>query len=264
MPVAEFSGDRGWGYDGVDLFAPHHVYGGPDGLKRLVNACHARGVAVLLDVVYNHLGPSGNYLLRFGPYLTNRYATPGGDGITDGRGSDEVRRLFCDNTLMWLRDYHFDGVRLDSVRAIIDGPAIHFLEQLAGEVVILERELGRRFVVIAESSLNDPRIVKPPTIGGYGLHAQWSDDFHHALHTTVLVNARGITLTSAPSLTLPKPCARLGFTMDVTRDFAAEDKDARRSVYRDISSLAMRRPTTTVLVIERLAIAVASNERREA
>jgi maltooligosyltrehalose trehalohydrolase len=184
MPIAEFSGDRGWGYDGVDLFAPHHVYGGPDGLKRLVNACHARGLAVLIDVVYNHLGPSGNYLPRFGPYLSNRYATAWGDGINfDGRGSDEVRRLFCDNTLMWLRDYHFDGVRLDSVRAINDASAIHFLEQLAGEVVDLERELGRRFVVIAESSLNDPRILKPPAIGGYGLHAQWSDDFHHALHT---------------------------------------------------------------------------------
>jgi maltooligosyltrehalose trehalohydrolase len=119
-------------------------------LKRLVNACHARGLAVLIDVVYNHLGPSGNYLPRFGPYLSNRYATAWGDGINfDGRGSDEVRRLFCDNTLMWLRDYHFDGVRLDSVRAINDASAIHFLEQLAGEVVDLERELGRRFVVIS-------------------------------------------------------------------------------------------------------------------
>ena len=186
MPVAEFSGDRGWGYDGVDLFAPHHVYGGPDGLKRLVDACHARGLAVLIDVVYNHLGPSGNYLPRFGPYLTHRHATPWGDAINfDGRGSDEVRRLFCDNALMWMRDYHFDGVRLDAVHAIVDASAIHFLEQLAGEVATLERELGRELVLIAESDLNDPRIVRPTAVGGYGIKAQWSDDFHHALHTVL-------------------------------------------------------------------------------
>jgi len=186
MPVAEFSGDRGWGYDGVDLFAPHHTYGGPDGLKRLVDACHARGLAVLIDVVYNHLGPSGNYLPCFGPYLTNHYATPWGDAINfDDRGSDEVRRLFCDNALMWMRDYHFDGARIDAVHAIIDASATHFLEQLADEVATLERQLGRRLVLIAESDLNDPRVVKPTEIGGYGITAQWSDDFHHALHTVL-------------------------------------------------------------------------------
>ncbi|MEA2650235.1 MAG: maltooligosyltrehalose trehalohydrolase, partial [Candidatus Binataceae bacterium] len=140
MPVAEFSGDRGWGYDGVDIFAPHHAYGGPDGLKRLVDACHASGLAVLLDVVYNHFGPSGNYLSRFGHYLTHRYATPWGDAINfNERGSDEVRRLFCDNALMWLRDYHFDGLRIDAVHAIVDLSAIHFLEQLASEVALLEK-----------------------------------------------------------------------------------------------------------------------------
>jgi maltooligosyltrehalose trehalohydrolase len=183
MPVAEFSGDRGWGYDGVDLFAPHHAYGGPDGLKRLVDACHARGLAVLIDVVYNHFGPAGNYLPRFGPYQTHHYATPWGDAVNfDGPGSDEVRRLFCDNALMWLRDYHFDGLRIDAVHAIIDTSAIHFLEQLAIEVAGLERELGRRLVLIAESDLNDSRIVRARELGGYGIHAQWSDDFHHALH----------------------------------------------------------------------------------
>jgi len=141
MPVAEFSGDRGWGYDGVDIFAPHHAYGGPDGLKRLVDACHASGLAVLLDVVYNHFGPSGNYLSRFGHYLTHRYATPWGDAINfNERGSDEVRRLFCDNALMWLRDYHFDGLRIDAVHAIVDLSAIHFLEQLASEVALLGKE----------------------------------------------------------------------------------------------------------------------------
>lgn len=186
MPVIEFSGERGWGYDGVDIFAPHHAYGGPDALKRLVDACHARGLAVLLDVVYNHFGPSGNYLPRFGPYLTHRYATPWGDAINfDERGSDEVRRLFCDNALMWLRDYHFDGLRIDAVHAIVDTSAIHFLEQLANEVAMLEQQIDRRLVLIAESDLNDPRLVRSRELGGYGLSAQWSDDFHHALHTVL-------------------------------------------------------------------------------
>ena len=135
MPVAEFSGVRGWGYDGVDLFAPHHAYGGPEGLKRLVDAAHRKGLAVILDVVYNHLGPAGNYLERFGPYFTARHQTPWGQAVNlDGPGSEEVRRLLCDNALMWLRDYHMDGLRLDAVHALIDTSAVHFLEQLAAEV----------------------------------------------------------------------------------------------------------------------------------
>ncbi|HJU27776.1 MAG TPA: alpha-amylase family glycosyl hydrolase, partial [Candidatus Binataceae bacterium] len=135
MPVAEFSGDRGWGYDGVDLFAPHHSYGGPDGLKRLVDACHATGLAAILDVVYNHFGPSGNYLTRFGPYMTGKYRTPWGDAINfDDRDSDDVRAFLCDSALAWLRDYHFDGLRIDAVHAIVDASAIHFLEQLAAAV----------------------------------------------------------------------------------------------------------------------------------
>jgi maltooligosyltrehalose trehalohydrolase len=183
MPVAEFSGSRGWGYDGADLYAPHHTYGGPDDLKRLVDACHARGLAVILDVVYNHLGPVGNYLARFGPYFTERYATPWGEAINfDGPESDEVRRFFCDNALMWLRDYHFDGLRLDAVHAIIDTSAVHFLEQLVSEVADLQAQSGRHLAIIAESDLNDPRVIRPQDIGGYGVHAQWSDDFHHALH----------------------------------------------------------------------------------
>ena len=129
MPVAEFSGNWGWGYDGVDLYAPHHAYGGPDALKRLVNACHAAGLAVVLDVVYNHLGPAGNYLGRFGPYFTKRYTTHWGEAVNlDGPGSAEVRRFLCDNALMWLRDYHFDGLRVDAVHAIFDSSAVHFLE----------------------------------------------------------------------------------------------------------------------------------------
>ncbi len=184
MPVGEFSGTRGWGYDGVDLWAPHSAYGGPHGLARLVDACHARGLAVLLDVVYNHLGPAGNYLARFGPYFTDRYGTPWGSAVNlDGPGSDEVRRFFIDNALMWLRDFHLDGLRLDAVHAIFDGSALHFLEQLTNDVRGLQAAVGRHLLVIAESDLNDPRLVRAVGVGGYGLDAQWSDDFHHALHS---------------------------------------------------------------------------------
>lgn len=186
MPVAEFPGARGWGYDGVDLWAPRHGYGGPDGLKHLVNACHAGGLAVILDVVYNHLGPNGNYLGRFGPYFTDRYRTPWGDAINfDGPESDEVRRFVCDNALMWLRDYHLDGLRIDAAHAIVDTSAVHVLEQLADEVDALEAELGRHLTLIAESDLNDPRLLRSREAGGYGLDAQWADDFHHALHAVL-------------------------------------------------------------------------------
>ena len=186
MPVAEFSGNRGWGYDGVDLYAPHHAYGGPEGLKTLVDACHSRGLAVILDVVYNHLGPAGNYLGNFAPYFTDRYATPWGQAVNfDGAESDSVRRFVCDNALMWLGDYHFDALRIDAVHAILDTSAVHILEQLATEVDALAARSGRHLSLIAESDLNDPRIVNPRAIGGYGLPAQWSDDFHHALHAVL-------------------------------------------------------------------------------
>ncbi|MBV8452493.1 MAG: malto-oligosyltrehalose trehalohydrolase, partial [Deltaproteobacteria bacterium] len=186
MPVAEFSGARGWGYDGVELFAPHHAYGGPEALKRLVNACHARGLAVILDVVYNHFGPSGNYLPQYGPYLTTRYKTPWGSAVNlDGRGSDEVRRFFCDNAISWMRDYHVDGLRLDAVHAIMDTSPRHFLEQLAEETAELARHTQRRLVLIAEDDLNDPRVVTSADRGGYGLDAQWAEDFHHSLHTVL-------------------------------------------------------------------------------
>jgi maltooligosyltrehalose trehalohydrolase len=192
MPVAEFPGARGWGYDGVDLFAPHHAYGGPKGLKRLVDACHRTGLGVLLDVVYNHLGPSGNDLGRFGPYFTDAYRTPWGDAVNlDRAHSDGVRRFFLDNACMWLEDYHVDGLRIDAVHAIVDTSAIHFLETLAREVRGLEARLGRHLVVIAESDLNDPRVVRPPEIGGYGLDAQWNEDFHHALHAVLTGEREG-------------------------------------------------------------------------
>jgi maltooligosyltrehalose trehalohydrolase len=183
MPVADFPGRFGWGYDGVALFAPAHAYGGPDGLKRLVNACHARGVGVILDVVYNHLGPVGNYLPKFGPYFSERHKTPWGSAVNfDGPSSDEVRRFFCDNALCWFRDYHVDGLRLDAVHEILDTSAVHLLEQLASKVEALKAHLGRHLVLIAESDLNDPRVVRPRALGGCGIDAQWSDDFHHALH----------------------------------------------------------------------------------
>jgi maltooligosyltrehalose trehalohydrolase len=192
LPVAEFPGTRGWGYDGVLLYAPHHAYGGPEGLKRLVDACHGRGLAVILDVVYNHLGPAGNHLARFGPYFTDRYRTPWGDAVNlDQAGSDEVRRFLIGNALGWLGDYHIDGLRLDAVHAFADASAIHFLEELSASAHRLSAQLGRQLWVIAESDLNDPRLVRPPEAGGYGLDASWSDDFHHALHVTFTGEQQG-------------------------------------------------------------------------
>ncbi|HEX6487853.1 MAG TPA: alpha-amylase family glycosyl hydrolase [Candidatus Dormibacteraeota bacterium] len=183
MPVAEFAGARGWGYEGVQLFAPHHAYGGPDGLKRLVDACHARGLAVVLDVVYNHLGPEGNYLPRFGPYLTDSHQTAWGSAFNfDGPNSAEVRRFVVDNAVMWLRDYHLDGLRLDAVHAIFDDSPIHILAELAAAV----RQLERPRWLIAECNYLEPKLV-----GEYGLDAQWDDAFHHALHAYVTGERQG-------------------------------------------------------------------------
>ncbi|MCG5496554.1 malto-oligosyltrehalose trehalohydrolase [Ectothiorhodospira variabilis] len=192
MPVAAFPGRHGWGYDGVALFAPHAPYGGPEGLKRLVDACHGKGLAVLLDVVYNHLGPSGNYLGHFGPYFTDAYQTPWGQAVNlDRADSPEVRRFFLDNALHWLEHYHIDGLRIDAVHAIIDTSATHFLETLAEEVERLQARLGRHLTLIAESDLNDPRILRPRAVGGYGLDAQWNEDFHHALHAALTGERQG-------------------------------------------------------------------------
>jgi maltooligosyltrehalose trehalohydrolase len=192
MPVNAFPGRHGWGYDGVALFAVHEPYGGPEGLARFVDACHARGLGVILDVVYNHLGPSGNYLGEFGPYFTERHDTPWGPAVNfDDGGSDEVRRFFIDNALMWLRDYDMDGLRLDAVHAIEDTSAVHILEELAAEVAALAAEVGRPLWLIPESDLNDPRLLWSTERGGYGLHAQWSDDFHHAIHAAVTGESTG-------------------------------------------------------------------------
>lgn len=192
MPVVEFPGDRGWGYDGVDLFAPHHAYGGPDGLKRFVDACHEHDIGVVIDVVYNHLGPSGNYLGQYGPYFSDRHHTNWGDGVNlDGPNSHEVRRFFIDNALTWLRDYHADGLRLDAVHALADESAVHLLEALADEVDVLATQVGRPLFLIAESDLNDPRFVRSRDAGGYGLDAAWADEWHHALHAVLTGETTG-------------------------------------------------------------------------
>lgn len=180
MPVAQFPGSRNWGYDGVYPFAVQQSYGGPEGLKRLVNACHDKGMAVVLDVVYNHLGPEGNYLANFGPYFTDKYQTPWGSAVNfDDAHNEGVRNFFIRNALFWAEVYHIDALRLDAVHAIYDFSAYPFLKELAHAV---RTELQRPLWLIAESDLNDARLIRPVQHGGYDLHAQWSDDFHHSVH----------------------------------------------------------------------------------
>ena len=192
LPVVEFSGKKGWGYDSVDLFAPHHAYGGPDGLKRFVDAAHAHGLGAVIDVVYNHLGPAGNYLQEFGPYFSPIHQTNWGDAVNfDDPGSHEVRRFVIDNALMWLRDYHCDGLRIDAAHAIVDDSAIHVLEAMAIEVRSLAAHLRRPLFLIAETDLNDTRYVRSRDAGGYSLDAGWADEWHHALHATLTGDRRG-------------------------------------------------------------------------
>src|SRR3954469_19477475 len=186
LPCNAFAGRWGWGYDGVAWYAVHEPYGGPDGLKRFVDACHARGIGVVMDVVYNHLGPAGNYLPEFGPYLTEAHSTPWGSAVNvDMPGSDEVRRYIIDNALMWLREYHVDGLRLDAVHAFRDDRATHLLKELSVEVRALGARLRKPLWLVAESDLNDPRLVTPREGGGLGLDGQWADDVHHALHANL-------------------------------------------------------------------------------
>ncbi len=183
MPVAQFPGTRGWGYEGVYPFAVQESYGGPRGLQQFVNACHRTGLAVILDVVYNHLGPEGNYLAEFGPYFTDRYRTPWGRAMNfDSRGCDAVRAMVLDNVRYWIRDFHFDGLRVDAVHAVFDSSPRHILREIKEAAEEEGRKLGRSIHIIAESDLNDVRLLDPPESGGYGLDAQWSDDFHHSLH----------------------------------------------------------------------------------
>jgi len=192
MPVAQFPGARNWGYDGAYPFAVQNSYGGPPGLKALVDACHARGMAVVLDVVYNHLGPEGNYLALFGHYFTDRYRTPWGPAINlDGPESDEVRRFFIENALYWVKTFHIDALRLDAIHAIVDPSARPFLEELGIAVHQEAERLERNVYVIAESDRNDSRIIRGQAQGGYGLDAQWSDDLHHALHALLTSERNG-------------------------------------------------------------------------
>lgn len=192
MPVAQFPGGRNWGYDGVYPYAVQSTYGGPNGLKRFVDACHAEGLAVILDVVYNHLGPEGNYLGEFGPYFTDRYRTPWGSAINyDGPDSDAVRRYVIDNALYWITEYHIDALRLDAIHGIYDFSATHVLKELSLAVHAQAAQLNRQVLVIAESDLNDARVIEPPAQGGYGLDGQWNDDFHHALRVVISGEQRG-------------------------------------------------------------------------
>jgi maltooligosyltrehalose trehalohydrolase len=232
MPVGEFAGDRGWGYDGVDLWAPHHAYGGPDGLKALVDACHARGLAVVLDVVYNHLGPEGNYLERFGPYLTDRHLTPWGRAVNfDGPDSRPVREFVVENAVTWLRDYHLDGLRLDAVHAIVDTSRPHILEELSTGV----HELDPTRFVVAEKPVVDPSLV------AMGLDGQWADDLHHSLHV-LLTGERmsyyapyGSVADLASALLAP---GRLGVSLDRIVGFSQNhDQIGNRAAGERLSQL---------------------------
>jgi maltooligosyltrehalose trehalohydrolase len=192
MPVAQFPGERNWGYDGAYPYAVQNSYGGPEGLKKLVDACHSRGMAVIFDVVYNHLGPEGNYLGDYGPYFTDHYRTPWGMAVNYDRAySDHVRNFFIENALYWFEFFHLDGLRLDAVHAIFDMSATPFLRELAERVGDYSREKGRKHYLIAESDLNDTRVIRPEELGGYGLDAQWCDDFHHCLHTLLTGEKNG-------------------------------------------------------------------------
>jgi maltooligosyltrehalose trehalohydrolase len=215
MPVNAFNGTWNWGYDGVDWFAVHEAYGGPPAYQRFVDACHAVGLGVVQDVVYNHLGPSGNYLPLFGPYLKTGRNTWGDLVNLDGEGSAEVRRFILDNVHLWFAEYHVDALRLDAVHALSDSSPVHILEEMAVETAALSAHLGRPLTLIAESDLNDTRLVTPREGGGYGLDAQWSDDFHHALHVALTGETTGYYADFEPLSALAKVCEK-GFFHDGT------------------------------------------------
>ncbi len=211
MPLAAFPGEHGWGYDGICPWAVHEPYGGPDALKRFVDACHSRSLAVFLDVVYNHVGP-GNRLDSFGPYFTSAHMTPWGPAVNlDQAGSDEVRAFVTGNALMWLRDYHIDGLRLDAVHALEDHRAVHILEELAAAVDAFAASAGRSATLVAETDLNDPRLITTREAGGYGLTAQWSDDFHHAVHAAVTGEHQGYYRDFGSVFSVAKTLTRVYF-----------------------------------------------------
>ena len=205
MPVAQFPGSRNWGYDGVAPYAAQNSYGGPLELQKLVDACHVRGLAVVLDVVYNHFGPEGNYLAEFGPYFTDDYRTPWGQAINfDGPDSDEVVRYFVENARYWLGEMHFDALRLDAIHSIVDRNARPFLQILSAEIECLRAETDRQIYLIAESDLNDRRVILPRAVEGLGMDAQWSDDFHHSLHVRLTGEDSGYYADYADSVCLPR------------------------------------------------------------
>jgi maltooligosyltrehalose trehalohydrolase len=214
MPVNGFAGDRGWGYDGVFLYAVHSAYGGPAALARFVDAAHARGLAVILDVVYNHVGPGWERLSKFAPYYDPKHETQWGPSFDLSR--PEVRRFVCDNALMWLRDFHIDGLRLDAVQTIVDDSGVHILSQLSDEIRELSRHTGREFVVVAETILNEQRMVQPREAGGHGLDAHWHEDFHHALQAALTGERAGYYADFGPLATLAH-VLRHGYWFDGTR-----------------------------------------------
>lgn len=205
MPVVPFAGDRGWGYDGVALYAVHEAYGGPAALQRFVDAAHAKGLAVCLDVVYNHFGPAGNYAPVFGPYFTSKHRTPWGDAINlDDDYCTGVRDFICDNAVRWFTEFHIDALRLDAVHALVDDSEQHILAQLSDRVAETSAELGRPLVLIAESDLNQPATVLPTAEGGLGMDAQWADDVHHALHSYLTDETFGYYVDFGPASVLVK------------------------------------------------------------
>lgn len=192
MPVAQFPGERNWGYDGVFPYAVQHSYGSVAGLKKLVDACHREGLSVVLDVVYNHLGPEGNYLWGLGTYFTDKYKTPWGSAVNyDSAHSDGVREYFVQNVLYWLEYFHVDALRLDAIHAIYDFGAKHVLQEMAEVTKAFSQQQGREYYLIAESDLNDTRVIRSPELGGYGMDAQWNDDFHHVMHVLLTGEKQG-------------------------------------------------------------------------
>jgi len=203
MPVVPFPGDRGWGYDGVDLYAVHEAYGGPAALQRFVDAAHGRGLAVCLDVVYNHFGPAGNYAPVFAPYFTDKHDTPWGSAINlDDEHSDGVRDFICENAIRWLREFHIDALRLDAVHALVDEALQHILAELSERVDAIRPSLPRPVALIAESDLNQPSMVEPRSAGGMGMDAQWADDVHHALHAYLTDETFGYYVDFGPASVL--------------------------------------------------------------
>ena len=221
LPVNGFNGTHNWGYDGVLWYTVHEGYGGPEGYRRFVDACHARGLGVVQDVVYNHLGPSGNYLPRFGPYLHDASANTWGDSVNVAE--PEVRRYVLDNLAMWFDDFHVDGLRLDAVHALVDDPDNHILQAMAEETDARSVHVGRPLSLIAESDLNDPRLILPREAGGYGLTAQWSDDHHHAIHSAVSGEAAGYYADFATRDALPTTSSRGFFHAGTYSSFRERD-----------------------------------------